>query len=287
VAEPQLKHRDATRKPSLVVPQGACDCHAHVVGDPAKFPFTPHRSFTPHPASYDEYAAVLGTLGIERRVIVQPSFYGFDNSCTLSAVAASGLDRARGVAMIDPATDGKAIRALDHQGIRGARFITAVKGGGSLDQLRDVAQLIAPLGWHLQLYIAADAWRELAPTIAQLPVDVVMDHMAHVEADTPADDPSFQAILRLLDAGRCWVKLCGYRNSVAGHPYADVAPLARRFIAHAPERCLWGTDWPHTNVKDYVPDDGDLLDLLRDWAPDAAVRNRILVSNPAALYGFS
>jgi predicted TIM-barrel fold metal-dependent hydrolase len=253
VVEPQLKHRDAIRKPSLVVPNGACDCHAHVVGDRAKFPFTPNRSFTPHVASYDEYAAVLGTLGIERRVIVQPSFYGFDNSCTLSAVAASGLDRARGVAMIDPATDSKALRALDDQGIRGARFITAVKGGGSLDQLRDVAKRIAPLGWHLQLYIAA----------------------------------SFQAILKLLDTGRCWVKLCGYRNSVAGHPYADVAPLARRFIAHAPERCLWGTDWPHTNVKDHVPDDGDLLDLLRDWAPDEAVRNRILVSNPAALYGFS
>jgi predicted TIM-barrel fold metal-dependent hydrolase len=286
VAEPLLKHRSGTHKPALVVPKAACDCHAHVVGDPATFPFTPNRSFTPHEASYDEYAAVLETLGIERRVIVQPSFYGFDNSCTLAAIAASGLDRARGIAMIDPATDGRTLRALDAAGIRGARFITAVKGGGSLDQLRDVAGLIAPLGWHLQMYITPAAWRELAPTIMQLPVDVVMDHMAHVDADTPADDAALAAILKLLDTGRCWVKLCGYRNSVAGHPYDDVAPLARRFIAHAPERCLWGTDWPHTNVQTYIPDDGELLDLLADWAPDEAVRNRILVSNPAALYGF-
>jgi predicted TIM-barrel fold metal-dependent hydrolase len=281
-----LRQRDVTMAPSFAVPSGACDCHAHVIGDPAQYPFAPNRSFTPVEASHQEYLSVLYTLGIERMVVVQPSFYGFDNSCTLAAVAASGLHRARGIAMIDPAIDRTTLRALDAGGIRGARFITIAKGGGSLGQLRDVARLVAPLGWHVQMYVGADVWREMADTILALPVQVVIDHMGQITADKDENDPNFKAILRMLDSGRCWVKICGYRNSVSGHPYADVAPLAKRFIAHAPERCVWGTDWPHTNMKSYVPDDGALLDLLRDWAPDEAARHRILVTNPAALYGF-
>lgn len=287
MAEAYLKQRDVIKRPSFTPPKGACDCHAHVIGDPAKYPFTANRSFTPVEAPQSAYRSVLDTLGIERMVVVQPSVYGFDNSCTMAAVAASGIHRCRGVAMIDSATDRKVLRRMDDAGIRAARFITTAKGGASLDHFRAVAELISPLGWHLEMYTAAAVWRELTPTVKSLPVEVVIDHMGKLPSNASPDDEDFQAILKLLDTGRCWIKLCGYRNSVAGYPYKDVAPLARRLIAHAPERCVWGSDWPHTNVKNHMPDDGELLDLLLDWAPDTKVRQQILVYNPAKLYGFS
>lgn len=287
MADAYLKQRDVIKRPSFTPPRGACDCHSHVIGDPAKYRFVANRSYTPAEASQSAYRSVLDTLGIERMIIAQPSVYGFDNSCTMAAVAASGIHRCRGVAMIDPATDPKVLRAMDGAGIRAARFITIAKGGGALDQFRAVAELIAPIGWHLEMYTDARVWRELAPTVRALPVEVVMDHMARLPANASPDDEDFRAILKLLDTGRCWIKLCGYRVSVAGYPYKDVAPLARRLIAHAPERCVWGTDWPHTNMKNHMPDDGELLDLLLDWAPDDKIRRRILVENPARLYGFS
>lgn len=284
-----LKQRNGAKKPSFTLPKGACDCHAHVIGDPAKYPFAPERSFTPAEATAPEYFAVLKTLGFERMVVVQPSFYGLDNSCTIDAITAAGIERARGIAMVSASTSRETLRALNDAGIRGARFITIAKGGASLDQLRDVAELVAPLGWHLQLYIAADVWSEIASTVKSLPVEVVIDHMGQIQADKGQDDPNFITILKLLDTGRCWIKISGYRNSVAGYPYKDVAPLARRFVAHAPERCVWGTDWPHTNQikKNYMPDDGDLVDLLREWVPEDATLKRILVTNPTDLYGFA
>lgn len=257
-----------------------------MIGDPQRYPFTQNRSYTPPLASESDYFTMLARLGLERMVIVQPSVYGYDNSCTLDAVAAAGQQRARAVLMIPPTATPAMLRSFDEAGGRAARFITIAKGGGTLDQLQDVARLVAPLGWHLEIYIPAEGWRELASVILSLPVPVVIDHMGQITSDKGPDDPNFQAILRLLDSGRCWIKLCGYRNSAAGHPYSDVLPLARRYVAHAPERCVWGTDWPHTNVKGAVPDDLALLGLLHEWVPDEAARRRILVSNPAKLYRF-
>jgi predicted TIM-barrel fold metal-dependent hydrolase len=230
---------------------------------------------------------MLGRLGIERMVIVQPSVYGFDNSCTLAAVASFGVQRARAVAMFDSSLSDAELHKLDAAGVRGVRFITLAKGGAPLEQLQNVAARIAPLGWHIQMYLTPEIWRQLSPVIARLPAPVVIDHMGQLTPDRAPDDPDLRAILRLLESGRAWVKLVPYRVSLAGPPYRDVMPLARTFMRHAPERCLWGSDWPHPHLFDYMPDDGELLDLMLEWAPDEKLRKKVLVDNPAVLYGFS
>ena len=282
-----LRQRDQVSAPVSLAPPGSCDCHAHVFGPASRYPFAAGRSYTPPEASREEYLAVLEALGIARMVIVQPSVYGFDNRCTVEAVQYFGLERARSIVMIPPEITEPELQALHDTGARGVRFITLSSGGGSLDQLREVAARIAPLGWHIQMYVPAQTWDELAPVIASLPVPVVMDHMAGILADQTWRDAAYQAVLRLLDNGRCWVKLSGYRSSVAGYPYRDVTALARKLAAHAAENCVWGTDWPHPNMYRHMPDDGELLDLLAEWIPDEAQRNRILVDNPARLYGFN
>lgn len=282
-----LRQRDRASIPAYVAPPGACDCHAHVFGAPCQYPFAEGRSYTPPEASREEYLGMLATLGISRMVIVQPSVYGFDNRCTTRAVQAFGTDRARSIIMIPSDISDRDLQALHDGGARGVRFITVSSGGGSLDQLRDVAARVAPLGWHIQMYVPAQTWHDLAPVITELPVPVVMDHLAGILADQTERDAGYAAVLRLLDSGRCWVKLSGYRASVAGYPYGDVAPLARRLAAQVPERCVWGTDWPHPNMHEHMPDDGELLDLLADWIPDDPQRHRILVDNPARLYGFA
>jgi predicted TIM-barrel fold metal-dependent hydrolase len=281
-----LKQRDRTRAPSFAVPPNACDCHAHIFGDPARFPFIAERNYTPTPALEPQYLEMLATLGVTRAVIVQPSVYGLDNRCTLAAVAKIGLPRARAVAMFDATATDAELRALDAAGVRGVRFITISRGGAPLDQLQAVADRIAPLGWHIQMYVTPETWRDLYPVIVKLPVPMVIDHMGQVTPDRTSDDPGYSAILRLLDSGRAWIKLTAYRVSNAGPPYHDVKPVAQNYLRHAPERCVWGSDWPHPDLSGYMPDDGELMDLLVDWAPDAELRKRVLVDNPAALYGF-
>jgi predicted TIM-barrel fold metal-dependent hydrolase len=258
----------------------------HIFGPQSHYPYTSPRSFTPHDAPVSDYKRVMDVLGLERAVVVQASVYGSDNRRTADAVEELGRERTRGIAMVEANVSPQTLRDLDSRGIRGTRFITTVKGGPSLDNLPDVAKKIAAFGWHIEMYVPRHLWRELLPKIATLPVPVVFDHMGGLPADVAEDDPDLQGMLRLLESGQCWVKLCGYRASIAGHPYKDVEPLAKRFIARAPERCVWGTDWPHTTLKDDMPDDGDLMNLLAEWAPDADVRRKILVDNPAKLYGF-
>jgi predicted TIM-barrel fold metal-dependent hydrolase len=281
-----LHQRLETKSPKIVAPRLACDCHMHIFGPQSEYPYTSQRSFTPHDAPAAEYRRVMETLGLERAVVVQASVYGSDNRRTADAVAELGLERARGIAMVDAAVSPSTLRNLHDCGIRGTRFITTVKGGPSLDNLPDVTKKIAEFGWHVEMYVPRNLWRDLLPRVAALPVPVVFDHMGGHLADVDENDPDLQGMLRLLESGRCWVKLCGYRASCAGHPYADVEPLAKRFIRHAPERCVWGTDWPHTTLSDHMPDDGDLMDLLVDWAPDPDIRHKILVDSPALLYGF-
>ena len=267
-------------------PAGATDCHFHIFGPQARYLLSPGRAYTPLEATMADYGRVAATLGLARFVVVQPSIYGTDNACTLDAVAEFGLARARAVAVIDDNFDAAALRRLHAAGVRGVRF-NAVSGNGvPLDQLATLARRVAPLGWHIQVYLHGDALADLAPRLAALPVPVVIDHMGHVAATDGTSHPGFQALLRLLGSGRAWVKLCGYRSSSTGHPFHDVARQARALIAAAPERCVWGTDWPHPNFFGVMPDDGELLDLLGTWAPDNAARSRILVENPASLYGF-
>jgi predicted TIM-barrel fold metal-dependent hydrolase len=180
---------------------------------------------------------------------------------------------------------------MDQAGVRGVRFNFVTAGGLPPDALPTLARKIAPLGWHLQLFIEGEQLAAMAPMLRALPVELVIDHMGQImTADIAAaglQSPAVATLRGLLDDGRAWVKLCGYRSSSAGHPFADVTPLARHLIGATGERCLWGTDWPHPGFAGIMPDAGELLDLLAEWAPDPAVRHRILVDNPAALYGFA
>jgi predicted TIM-barrel fold metal-dependent hydrolase len=278
--------RAAINEPSLKVPPLSCDAHAHVLGPPSKYPYVANRSYTPPDALPSDFLRMLATLGIERMVVVQASCYGEDNRRTIDAVQELGTHRARGVVMVGASIGERELLSMHDKGIRATRFITTAKGGPTLDQLSEVAARVAPLGWAIEMYIPTTAWPQVLPVVEKLPVPVVFDHMGGMMAGTPHDDRVFRRILALLESGRCWTKLTGYRPSVAGPPYADVAPLARYIIARAPDRCVWGSDWPHTNIEGYMPDDGDLLDQLGTWVDDEATLKKILVDNPAALYDF-
>lgn len=279
--------RETVSVPRWRAPAGATDCHFHIIGPHSRYPLSAGRAYTPPDALLGAYCNVAGTLGLTRFVVVQPSVYGTDNRCTLDAVASLGAAQARAVAVIDESFDETSLRALDAAGVRGVRF-NAVSGNGTpLVQLETLARRVAALGWHLQLYIEGAALPDLAPVLASLPVPVVIDHMGQVATAKGVANAEFQALLRLVASGRAWVKLCGYRSSTQGFPFHDTLPQARALIAAAPERCLWGTDWPHPNFAGTMPDDGALFDLLGEWAPTDPDRRRILVDNPAALYGFS
>lgn len=279
--------RARTSPPRRQAPAGAADCHFHIFGPYDRFPLSMTRPYTPPPALVPAYLDMAGTLGLTRRVVVQASVYGTDNAVTLDAVQRLGPAETRAVVVVDEATNAARLRAMAEAGAVGVRF-NAVSGNGTpVAQLEALARRIAPLGWHIQIYMAGDALAELAPRLAALPVPLVLDHLAGARAAAGPDSAAMRAAVRLLEGGRAWVKLCGYR---ASHPpYADLAPLARRFLAAAPERCVWGSDWPHTQfvAAAEVPDDGVLLDWLEDWAEgDPATIARVLVTNPARLYGF-
>ncbi|MBD0270705.1 MAG: amidohydrolase family protein [Acetobacteraceae bacterium] len=280
--------RALTTRPSWRAPPGATDCHCHVFGPYDRYPLSPGRSYTPPEASVAAYLGMLDTIGLSRTVVVQPSVYGTDNAVTLDAVGEIGPHRARAVVVVDDGFGAAELAAMAERGARGARFNAVSGNGAPLAQLERLAERIAPLGWHVQLYAHPEAVIDMEPTLRRLPVPVVLDHMGGVKAAAGGVGHfGFRSLLRLLEGGRAWVKLSGYRSS-AGPPYADVAPMARALLAAAPDRCVWGTDWPHPSLHDpaEVPDDGELLDALGAWAPDDAVRRAVLVDNPARLYGF-
>lgn len=281
-----LTQRDTPSKPKLALPKSACDCHAHVFGSPDAYPFTAARDYTPPPAPVTQYLAMLDTIGIARAVIVQPSVYGHDNRCTLDAVAGIGLDRARAIVAVPPGTTRAQLAALHERGARGVRFMQGGSNPESLDGLRSLSRHLADLGMHVQLYVRPAVWRQMLPVFAQAGVHVVLDHIAHLTADQHAEVENIDALCAALDGGLTWVKLSQTRGSLTNHPYRDTTPLAARIAAYAPTRCVWGTDWPHPNSTGHMPDDGELVDLIADWAPDAALRQRVLVDNPATLYGF-
>jgi predicted TIM-barrel fold metal-dependent hydrolase len=284
VTEPSQPQRKITRKPAIMAPPGSCDCHSHVFGPASLYPYGPRRTYTPADASPGEYLTMLQTLGFERMVTVQSSVYGLDNSCARDGLATLGLSRARGIALVDVNATFAHLRALDNAGFRGVRIITMPTAGAPLSELESVARKIAPFGWHIELHVGSATIRELVPRLVELPVEILVDHSAQLAAGTAPEHPDFQAALRLLGTGKCWVKLTYYRGSRAGHPYADMRPIVERLAAAAPERCLWGSDWPHPHVEGHMPDDGDLFEQFCDWVPDAALRERILVDNPTALY---
>lgn len=277
-----------TRPPRLSAPPGACDSHIHVYGDPSDFPSLPVNGRDMEPHFLADYVAVRDALGLSRTVIIQTPHYDTDNSSMLASIAALGLENARGVAVTAPDITEPELARLHDGGVRGLRFGIELARGMRPAHLEDVAARIAPFGWHIQYRSTDEDLPELADRMAALPVDVVVDHIGSIRPELGTDHPAFRALMRLIDGGRCWVKLsAAYQLSKTGGPgYTDYREIARTLVAAAPERMLWGTNWPHPKV-DFVPDDTDLLETLLDWADDDATRRRILSDNPAVLYGFA
>lgn len=278
-----------TKKPSFVAPPRACDAHCHVFGPAAKFPFAEGRSYTPPDSGFEAMQVLQKTLGIERAVIVQATCHGTDNAAALDAIARSD-GRYRGVAIVDDSFSDDDFKRLDEGGMRGIRFSFARHIGNAPDftKVRRITERVAKLGWHVVIYMEASDIVEHADVLADLPLPVVIDHMGRVKTKDGTGQEAFQLLLGLLRAqDDFWVKICGAeRISSGGPPYEDAVPFARACIEAAPDRVLWGTDWPHPNIEGYMPNDGDLMSLLALHAPDEAVRNRILVDNPVRLYGF-
>jgi predicted TIM-barrel fold metal-dependent hydrolase len=304
-----MQSRDVSAKASqpstpvnFDVPAGACDCHTHIHADPEKFPFYVGRVYTPEPASPEEMSALHKALRIERVVIVTPSVYGPDNSATLFGMTARGAT-ARGVAVIDDKTGESELDALQQAGFRGIRLNLATSGVNDPNVARQRFQAavdrMKARGWHVQLFTSLAVISAIKDLVAVAPVPVVFDHFGGAQAALGVDQPGFADLLELVKSGKAYVKISGaYRASKLAPDYPDAAPLSRALIAANAERIVWGTDWPHPDsvtppdrkITDVTPlfqiDDGRLFNQLPVWAPNEAVRRKILVDNPARLYGF-
>ncbi|HXG53646.1 MAG TPA: amidohydrolase family protein [candidate division Zixibacteria bacterium] len=285
-----------TRTPCFRPPPGACDTHFHIFGPPEEFPFAATREYTPPAAPLEHYRLMASVIGVERGVVVQPSVHGLDVRVTLDAIAKSE-GRFLGVARIDDQTANDELKRLKDAGIRGVRFnlLDRPRGNVELDVFERAVEKAAAIGWSVDLHIDPRNLLAHERRIRALPGPVVIDHMARIDPGAGPSQPAFQLLLDLLKDSRFWVKvtgadkLCRTRvHDYFGLPFIDVIPYARAVIAAAPDRVLWGTDWPHSNhfTPGKTPNDGDLVDLLAEFAPDEPTRNRILVENPARLYGF-
>jgi len=277
-----------TSLPRFATPADACDCHVHIY-DP-RFPMAWPNLPEVTDASVREYRMLQRRLGTSRVVVVQPAAYGTDNRVTLDAIARIGDGRARGVAVVHPDIGEEALDALHAGGIRGLRFSLHDPHAAVMDaaMLEPLASRVAERGWHVQLHLRGEQIVAMASVLERLAAPLVIDHMARLPQPAGEHHPAFRIVKRLLDGGRAWVKLAGpYLDSREGSPrYGDTWAQARSLMAHAPERVLWGSDWPHPTEREPKPDDAVLLDLLHEWGADEALRRRILVDNPAALYGF-
>lgn len=279
--------------PREKLPPKACDTHAHVFGPASQFPYAADRSYTPPDAPLAKYLGMLDTLGFERGVLVQGSAHGHDNSAMLDALARTP-QRLRGVAVADANTPPAELARWHALGVRGLRFNhffrdgqLHYRGGVTLDAAKSLAPVLRDLRWHVQLWIDVKDLPDTVPALKALGLPVVIDHMGRTDARVGTDSPGFQALLRLLGEGGCWVKLSGaHRVSDNAPDYPEARPLHEALVATNPERLVWGADWPHPRMQEPMPDAGHLLDLFLDWTPGATNRQRILVDNPARLYDF-
>jgi D-galactarolactone isomerase len=291
-AQTAVPNSTGTETPKLKAPANACDCHIHIL-DPARFPFVPNpgdRRTPPADAAVPQYRLLQKRNGTTRVVIVTPRNYATDNRVTVDAIAQLGPD-ARGVAVLHPTVTDAELKKLRDAGIRGIRFTLGGPASAVVtpDMIEPLSKRVAGLGWHVQLYMSGEQIVMLADVLRRLPSQIVFDHLGHPTLPAGIQHPSHAIIRGLIDRQRAWVKLSGaYLNSAAGAPfYPEAAAIARDFVKAAPERLVWGSDWPHpSEPNNHKPDDAVLFDLLSDWAPDAATRDRILVRNPESLYGF-
>jgi 2-pyrone-4,6-dicarboxylate lactonase len=269
------------------IPRGACDCHAHVFGPLNRFAFIEGRSYTPRERLASDYRAMLDALGIDRGVIVQPSVFGTDNGATLNALSELG-ENFRGVAVLPPDVSDRVLADCAAGGIRGVRLSDMTAGGVPLAHLEAMAARVKSSGWHIQIFAEFSKETDLPGRIRKLGVPIVIDHFGVADPQRGVADSGFQKVLDLLRDGVCWLKMSApYIMSREKIPFADIEPFANALVAAAQDRLVWATDWPHPVCGDSPPNDADLLALLDRWVPDPAVRKRILVDNPTALYGFS
>ncbi len=287
----EVKPGDATwhpnpKKPDFIVPAGAVDAHCHVFGPAAAFPYAAERKYTPVDAPKEKLFALRDHLGFSKNVIVQASCHGRDNSALLDALRHSN-NQARGVAVVSPDITDNELSDMHDAGVRGVRFnfLKRLVDPAPKPVYTRMAERVAKLGWHVVVYFEEADREELVPFLKSLPTEVVIDHMGRPEIAAGVDNSNFRAFLSLMDDEKFWVKVgCTERLTLTGPPYDDVAPFAQALVERAPDRVLWGTDWPHPNMKSHLPDDGLLVDRIAKIATTEALQNKLLVENPNLLY---
>ncbi|MCU4653728.1 amidohydrolase family protein [Roseibacterium sp. SDUM158016] len=288
VADPDyLPFHPAPSRPVFRPPAGAVDAHCHVFGPAAVFPFSPRRKYTPVDAPAETLFALRDHLGLSRNVIVQATCHGPDNSAMLDAIARSE-GRARGVAVVDPDIAEEDLRRLHDGGVRGVRFnfLKRLVGDAPKDDYIRIAARVTELGWHIVVYFESAELADLGGFVRSLPGTIVIDHMGRPDLAEGLAGEGFARVLALMESdARFWIKVsCPERLTVAGPPYDDVVPFARTLVEGYPDRVLWGTDWPHPNMRSHMPDDGTLVDMIPRIAPTGALRKKLLIDNPMRLY---
>jgi predicted TIM-barrel fold metal-dependent hydrolase len=282
----QVPNSSGTTSPKFRAPADACDCHMHIY-DGVRFPPPRPQSRMQPNARMPDYRLFQQRIGTSRVIVVTPAAYFTDNEVTLDALAQFGA-RARGVAVVHPTiTDGE-LKRMDRAGVRGIRFTQFDPNTATttMDMIEPLAKRVQALGWHVQIHLRADQVVAAADMLLRLPGTIVFDHLGRLVPPEGLNHPAFEVLRRMFDNGRTWMKLSGAYFFGPALAYAAAGDVARAYIELAPERMVWGSDWPHPTEKD-KPDDAVLFDLLADWAPDDQTRHRILVDNPARLYGFS
>ncbi len=277
-----------TRTPNYRPPANACDAHCHIFGPAHKYPYAPDRSYTPPDAPLERFQALQKTLGLTRAVLVNASCHGSDNTVILDAIAQSE-GRYRGVANVEESITDRELEILNEGGIRGIRFNFVQHLGGTPDLavFHRLVERVKPLGWHVVLHFDAKDLLDFEEMLRKLPVPFVIDHMGRVPTKDGLEQTPFKILLNVARMENCWVKICGAeRISSAGPPFTDAVPFAQALLEVQSDRILWGTDWPHPNIKKHMPNDGDLVDLIPLMMPEAALQRKVLVENPERLYGF-
>lgn len=266
-------------------PPKTADTHFHIFESTESYPLSPQRMYDPALSTVEDYRRMADAIGIERMVVVQASIYGTDNRCLLDSITRLGSKNARGIAVVDQSITMEQLKAMDERGVRGIRF-NAITGRTPIEWLPSLAKMIKPLGWHIQLWTNSERLLQIGTILDDVPLPIVLDHMGQFPAAEGVKGSQFQNILKLMKDDRFWIKLVGYRVSKSPPAFEDIREAATTLVSTAPERCLWGTDWPHIYLEGRpMPNTTDLFETVNSWLSPADVA-RVFVENPARLYGF-